>query len=67
MGRDAGWLTASSALARNGYNTAPHFIYLPEVLLTKTNLSKMPKNFLKPIITLLLQFPKVYEIKTATI
>lgn len=31
MGRDAGWLTASSALARNEYNTAPHFIYLPEV------------------------------------
>ena len=24
MGRDAGWLTAASALARNGYNTAPH-------------------------------------------
>ena len=31
MGRDAGWLTAASALARNEYNTAPHFIYLPEV------------------------------------
>lgn len=31
MGRDAGWLTAASALARNSYNTAPHFIYLPEV------------------------------------
>lgn len=31
MGRDAGWLTAASALARNGYNTAPHLIYLPEV------------------------------------
>ena len=31
MGRDAGWLTASSALARNEYNTAPHLIYLPEV------------------------------------
>lgn len=30
MGRDAGWLTAASALARNEYNTAPHFIYLPE-------------------------------------
>ncbi len=30
MGRDAGWLTAASALARNSYNTAPHFIYLPE-------------------------------------
>lgn len=31
MGRDAGWLTAASALARNDYNTAPHLIYLPEV------------------------------------
>ena len=31
MGRDAGWLTAASALARNSYNTAPHLIYLPEV------------------------------------
>lgn len=31
MGRDAGWLTAASALARNSYNTAPHLIYLPEI------------------------------------
>ena len=31
MGRDAGWLTAASALARNSYNTAPHLIYFPEV------------------------------------
>lgn len=31
MGRDAGWLTAASALARNGYSSAPHLIYLPEV------------------------------------
>lgn len=30
MGRDAGWLTASSALARNAYSKAPHLIYLPE-------------------------------------
>ena len=30
MGRDAGWLTASSALARNSYSAAPHLIYLPE-------------------------------------
>lgn len=30
MGRDAGWLTASSVLARNEYNTAPHLVYLPE-------------------------------------
>lgn len=30
MGRDAGWLTAASALARNKYCAAPHLIYLPE-------------------------------------
>ena len=30
MGRDAGWLTAASVLARNEYNEAPHLIYLPE-------------------------------------
>lgn len=30
MGRDAGWLTAASVLARNDYNTAPHLVYLPE-------------------------------------
>ena len=35
MGRDAGWLTAASALARNEYNTSPHFIYLPEVAFNK--------------------------------
>lgn len=31
MGRNAGWLTASSVLARHGDTTAPHLIYLPEV------------------------------------
>ena len=30
MGRNAGWLTAASVLARNSYNDAPHLIYLPE-------------------------------------
>lgn len=30
MGRDAGWLTAASVLARNSYSLAPHLIYLPE-------------------------------------
>ena len=35
MGRDSGWLTASSALARNSYNTAPNFIYLSEVPFSK--------------------------------
>jgi 6-phosphofructokinase 1 len=31
MGRDAGWLTASSVLARQEDIVAPHLIYLPEV------------------------------------
>lgn len=31
MGRDAGWLTAAAALARNKYNPTPQLIYLPEV------------------------------------
>lgn len=35
MGRDAGWLTAASALARNEYNNAPHLIYFPEVAFDK--------------------------------
>ena len=30
MGRNAGWLTASAALARCDNSTAPHLIYLPE-------------------------------------
>jgi 6-phosphofructokinase 1 len=35
MGRDAGWLTAAAALARNSYNTAPHLMYFPEVAFDK--------------------------------
>ncbi len=31
MGRNAGWLTAASALARRDYSPAPDLIYLPEV------------------------------------
>jgi 6-phosphofructokinase 1 len=31
MGRNAGWLTAASALARNEISDAPDLIYLPEV------------------------------------
>ncbi|MGN0529273.1 MAG: 6-phosphofructokinase [Eubacterium sp.] len=31
MGRNAGWLTAASALARDKYEIAPHLIYLPEI------------------------------------
>ncbi|MCR5273083.1 MAG: 6-phosphofructokinase [Lachnospiraceae bacterium] len=35
MGRDAGWLTASSVLAREDKDSAPHLIYLPEVPFSK--------------------------------
>lgn len=35
MGRDTGWLTAASSLARTGYSDAPHLIYLPEVAFSK--------------------------------
>ena len=47
MGRDAGWLTAASALARNEYNTAPHFIYLPEVAFDKEQFLTDLRNKLK--------------------
>ena len=30
MGRNAGWITAASALARKKHGDAPHLIYLPE-------------------------------------
>lgn len=36
MGRDAGWLTAASALARNEYHQAPDLIYLPETNFDET-------------------------------
>lgn len=35
MGRNAGWLTAASALARTSYSQAPDLIYLPEVPFSK--------------------------------
>ena len=35
MGRNAGWLTAASALARTQYSDAPDLIYLPEVPFVK--------------------------------
>ena len=37
MGRDAGWLTTASALARTKSSPAPHLIYLPEVAFSKDN------------------------------
>lgn len=47
MGRDAGWLTASSCLARNDYSPAPHLIYLPEVDFDEDQFIEDIKNVLK--------------------
>ncbi len=46
MGRDAGWLTAAAALARNNYNTAPHLIYLPEVAFDENQFIEDVKDLL---------------------
>ena len=35
MGRHAGWMAASSALARKDKNDPPHIILMPEVILIK--------------------------------
>ena len=44
MGRHAGWIAASSALARTEKNDAPHIILLPEVTFNLNNfLSKIKK------------------------
>lgn len=47
MGRDAGWLTAASCLARNDYSPAPHLIYLPEVDFDEDQFIEDIKNVLK--------------------
>ena len=47
MGRDAGWLTAASCLARNDYSPAPHLIYLPEVAFDENRFIDDIKNVLK--------------------
>lgn len=44
MGRNAGWLTASSALARCDNSDAPHFIYLPERPVSRDKIIKDIKN-----------------------
>ncbi len=47
MGRDAGWLTAASVLARNDKNPAPHLIYLPEVAFDEEAFLSDIKNLIK--------------------
>lgn len=44
MGRNAGWLTASAALARGENSTAPHLIYLPERKVSREKIIEDIKN-----------------------
>ena len=44
MGRNAGWLTAASVLARSATSDAPHLIYLPERPLSVEKLIEDVKN-----------------------
>lgn len=53
MGRDAGWLTGASVLARNKYNFAPHLIYLPEVAFDE-------KQFIKDVRTAMDRYIMLY-------
>ena len=47
MGRDAGFLTAASALARSNKDDGPHLIYLPEVPFSETKFVKDVKAAMK--------------------
>lgn len=66
MGRDAGWLTAASALARNDYNTAPHFIYLPEVAFDKEQFLTDIRNKLKTLNNVIVAVSEGIRDKTET-
>lgn len=46
MGRNAGWLTASAALARNENQNAPHIICLPEIPFSKAAFMKKVQDCL---------------------
>lgn len=47
MGRNAGWLTAAAALARNEFNEMPQLVYLPEVDFDKDRFIEDVKKELK--------------------
>ena len=47
MGRDAGFLTAASALARTNKDDGPHLIYLPEVPFSETKFVRDVKQAMK--------------------
>ena len=46
VGRDAGWLAASSVLARGKSDTAPHMILIPERPINKENFVKRVKEII---------------------
>jgi len=46
MGRNAGWITAASALAKTNEDDAPHYIYLPEVPFSFEQFDKDVRNAL---------------------
>ena len=47
MGRHAGWMAASSALARSELNNSPHIILLPEVAFNQRNFLSLVKRKVK--------------------
>ncbi len=47
MGRNAGWLAASSVLARTQYSTAPDLIYLPERIFSTAGFVQDVRDMLK--------------------
>ena len=47
MGRNAGWMAASSALAKNSSTDAPHIILLPEVTFNQQKFISKVKNIVK--------------------
>ncbi len=47
MGRHAGWMAASSALARSKKNNAPHIILFPEISFNQANFLKKVKEVVK--------------------
>ena len=47
MGRHAGWMAASSALARSELNNSPHIILLPEVTFNQRNFLSLVKHTVK--------------------
>ena len=49
MGRHAGWMAASSALARSKKNNAPHIILFPEISFNQTSFLKKVKEVVKNV------------------